>query len=452
MKYPKIANLNNLSDEVKFYAQLKAEYGSKGVGKVVKDAEKALKRAVKELKRLPVDERLAAREPDELENIKALRPDGPRRLIDSFKRKDYLDKLEGAFLGRLAACTLGAPVEFWSVEKMAEHAEYWKEPFPPVDYWKEVPDPYSRRYGGSKRIEYTRDVMNGVPVDDDIMYTMIGLLITEEYGVDFTTDDVGKAWVKYLPVACTAEEVALNNLKKGISADKAGGVDNPYCELIGAFIRSDPWGYIAAGWPQKAAELAYRDAFLSHRKQGIYGEMFFAATIAAAFVVDDPIEAVKIGLTEIPAECTLAKEIRWALDALPSIRNYLDGRAAIEQRYTQVDRDVVYNPMYMESYKGMHHAHTINNAAIVVFGLAIGGGDFTKTAAETVAMGMDNDCTAATAGSIVGAIAGKDGVEPHWSKPFNNTIHSYLIGKKKFTISGALKRFAKCAAQCGVVK
>ena len=60
-------------------------------------------------------------------------------------------------------------------------------------------------------------------------------------------------------------------------------------------------------------------------------------------------------------------------------------------------------------------------------------------------MGMDNDCTAATAGSIVGAVIGKKGLPKHWYKNFNNTIHSYLIGKKRFSISGVLKRFEKQA-------
>jgi hypothetical protein len=60
-------------------------------------------------------------------------------------------------------------------------------------------------------------------------------------------------------------------------------------------------------------------------------------------------------------------------------------------------------------------------------------------------MGLDNDCTAATAGSIVGAVVGKAGMEPHWYKNFGNTIHSYLLGRRRFSISGVVKRFARQA-------
>ena len=64
---------------------------------------------------------------------------------------------------------------------------------------------------------------------------------------------------------------------------------------------------------------------------------------------------------------------------------------------------------------------------------------------ETVAMGMDNDCTAATAGSIVGAVVGKKGIPSRWYRNFDNTIHSYLIGKRRFSIRGILRRFEKQA-------
>ena len=89
--------------------------------------------------------------------------------------------------------------------------------------------------------------------------------------------------------------------------------------------------------------------------------------------------------------------------------------------------------------------HTIKNACLTIWGITIGGKDFTKVIGETVAMGLDNDCTAATAGSIVGAVVGKKGIPKHWYKNYNNTVHSYLIGKRKFTISGLVTRFTKQA-------
>jgi ADP-ribosylglycohydrolase len=311
---------------------------------------------------------------------------------------------------------------------MAALAEENGDDFPPTDYWSYVPEPKLKRYEVSPQQSYSRRGISGVPVDDDTIYTLLGLLIVEEHGPKFSTDDVGQAWLKYLPYACTAEDVALKNLKHGVPASDAGSRNNPYCEWIGADIRADPWGYMAPGWPERAAGMAYRDAYLSHRRQGIYGAMFFAAAIAAAFAVADPVEALQIGLTEIPRRCTLHKTIQWALRIAPEIKTYKHARDATE-----------------EKFKGMQHAHTLNNACLTVWGITIGGNDFTRVIGETVAMGMDNDCTAATAGSIVGAVVGKKGIPARWYEGFGDTIHSYLIGREQFSIRDVLERFAKHA-------
>ena len=115
--------------------------------------------------------------------------------------------------------------------------------------------------------------------------------------------------------------------------------------------------------------------------------------------------ALEIGLTEIPRRCALAREIRWALKRAPRIRDYRQARAAVDQRY-----------------KGMHVVHTINNACLTIWGLTIGGRDVPRVIGETVAMGMDNDCTAATAGSIFGAAYGIKAIPGRWTRPFNNKI------------------------------
>lgn len=428
MNYPKMPDYDMLVEMIKLYSQLQYEYGATGINPILNKAEKALKSALEKIKRLPIDKKLRENEPDDITKIHALRPKGLRKMWRSFDKKLYLEKMEGALLARMAGCTLGAIIEGWEIYQMKEWAREIGDPFPPVDYWSEAKFPRKKRYGMSRCAEYTRKRMNGVPVDDDVVYTLLGLLIVEDSGPDFTVEHVGKAWVKYLPLACTAEKIALDNLKANITAEKAAIKNNPFVQWIGADIRSDPWAYLAPAYPEKAADMAYRDAFLSHRRNGIYGEMFFAAAQAAAFAVDNAVDAVKIGLTEIPRNCLLARDVRWALHEYKNIRNYQDARDAVDIRF-----------------KGMHKVHTNNNACLTVFGLTIGGNDVTKVISETVAMGLDNDCTAATAGSIVGAIVGKKGIPKHWYKRFNNTVHSYLTKRKKFTITGLVKRFAKQA-------
>ena len=430
MSYPKMSHGGHLIGMINEYAKLKHEYGTAGIEieNIIGDADKFLREQLEKMTALKICDELSAKEPNDLQEIKKLRVSSDRILWKSFNKSVYADKLKGAFLGRMAGCTLGAPVEFWSIEDMEDWAKWIGDEFPNKHYWSKIKNPNALRYGISPCYDYTMEGLNGVPVDDDIAYTLLGLLIAEDCGLDFNTDDVGKCWLKYLPYACTAEDVALKNLKKGIPADKCGEIDNPYVQWIGADIRSDPFGYLAPGLPEKAAQMAYYDAYISHRRNGIYGEMFFSAAIAAAFALNDPFEALNKALCEIPKESLLYKDVLWAFDVKDTVKNYRHARELVD-----------------EYFKGMSGVHTDNNAALVIFGMKLGEGDFTKTINNTVAMGLDNDCTGATAGSLFGACHGFGSIDKIWHEKFNNKVHSYLIGHPSFEIDDILNRFVKLA-------
>ena len=430
MQYPDYPDLAHVSNKLKEFAALKFEYGANrsDIQALLDSAHTAMSNAVGKMLALPEDSELAKKEPNALDAIKALRPQAKRTLWDKFDSGLYKSRLAGALLGRMAGCTLGAPVEFWSVEAMREWAEYIGDSFPPTDYWSAIKNPNDKRYKVSSCYEYTRPGLNGVPVDDDVTYTLLGLLIAEDAGLDFTYEDIGRAWLKYLPYACTAEDVALQNLKANTDAKTAAELDNPYVQWIGADIRSDPWGYLAPGRPEKAAGMAWNDAWISHRRNGIYGEMYFSAVISAAFACDSPIKALELGLNEIPAECLLANDIRWALAYAPSIRDYAEARNAVEERFG-----------------AMSGVHTNLNACLAIFGLHIGGDSFTRCIGETVAMGYDNDCTAATVGSVFGAAKGIEHIPEYWHKPFNNRVLTYINGHPSFAIDDVLRRFEALA-------
>ncbi len=406
------------------YANLKCEYGEASrVAEALQKAEDALKQCMEQLKSLSGDPQLAEQEPNDYEGIQRLCEGGNLPVKEI---ADLSDKMAGAMLGRFIACTLGAPVEAESIEMMKLIAKEGGNEFPPTKYWNYVRLPWQVRYLTDRRELYGATKMDGIPVDDDITYTILGLLILERYGFDFTTEDVAEIWQELIPMAYTAEAIALDNLKKGIPASQAADVDNPYCQLIGAMIRPDGFAYACAGDPHKAAWLGYKDAYLSHRRNGIYGEMLFAAAEAAAFTVEDPLDAIRIGLKEIPKESLLYQDVTWALEKAKDIKDYEDARKAVDERFGI-----------------MHLAHTNNNACLVVFGLKVGEGDFTKTISQTVAMGLDNDCTAATAGSIIGAIVGAKGIDSYWTEPFHNKARCYLKGYPEFKLDDLVNRFVK---------
>jgi len=423
MSYVDFAHLRNLLNQTGDYSALLTEFGEgKQAAYIAEKVETALKSALEEAKKLAD----SAESPDEPDGYEAIRKlcEGGNKPAENIPNLE--EKMAGAVLGRFAGCTLGVPVEMWSIEAMEKLAKYNNMSFPPRDYWTRVDREWDIQYKTDERRLYTRDGMDGVPVDDDVTYTILGLLIVERYGFGFTTEDVAEIWKEILPIACTAEEVALNNLKAGVPAAEAGLVDNPYRLWIGADIRADGFAFAAAGNPELAAKMGYYDAYLTHRRGGIYGEMFFAAAEAAAFAVDDVLDAVRIGMREIPRSSTLYKDVEWALETGGTLSGYKAARKAVDERFA-----------------GMSSVHTNNNACLTVFGLMLGKGDFTETIGNVVAMGLDNDCTGATAGSLIGAVVGKSGIDAHWTKNFNDKVRTYLTGMPVLSIEDVIARFIK---------
>ena len=79
MAYPKQPACKWLADHVELASQLQHEYGAKGIQPILKRLEKAMQTALRDINGLSIDRELAAREPNALKAIKALRPAGPRR-------------------------------------------------------------------------------------------------------------------------------------------------------------------------------------------------------------------------------------------------------------------------------------------------------------------------------------------------------------------------------------
>ncbi|HZG86021.1 ADP-ribosylglycohydrolase family protein [Paenibacillus sp.] len=439
LKYPDLPNFHELTDALLRYSRLAAEFGyDQEAGDIIRRIEETLQSGIETFAKIVENPRPDENEPEDWASILAQRPQGRHRLTEKLP-EDYAERFLGAFIGRGAGCALGGALEFRGVQEMEDWARYCGDAYPLTDYWSMVKNPYQHRYILGTSEQLTKAYMDSIPVDDDFAYTLIGLLTLEKYGPNFTQQQMADLWKEKFPLqaangswgAYWGERKMLQNLHAGMPLEKAGYANNPNVQSIAAWTRADTWGYVAPGWPEKAAELAYRDASVNHRRNGVYGSMFFAASIAAAFAVDDPVEALHLGLQEIPQDSLFAEAIRWAFSVAPEIKSYKDGAAAVRERYA-----------------GMFEGHAINNALFVVFGIHIGGKDFTKVIGETIAMGMDNDCTGATAGSIVGAVIGKKNIPEHWYKPFNNRMHNYLNGGPEYVdFDDLLTRYTAQAKQ-----
>lgn len=384
-----------------------------------------------DLMNLPVRDDFPYHEPSRLPDIRASRDEGIRRFKMSICEEDLLDKLNGAWLGRVAGCMLGKPVEGWSHERIRHYLE-GADAYPLCDYLppetrtppEGVPQPYTW---------CTKGYIRGGERDDDTDYTVLGLHIFEQHGANFTTRDVGNAWLHLLPAyqTYTAERQAYINLVNELPLEEVPQYLNPYREWIGARIRADFWGYVAPGCPERAAEFAYRDAALSHVKNGIYGEMFTAAMIASAFATQDVVEIIRAGAAEIPAQSREAEMIHDCLQWRRECHDWQEAFSRLLNRY----------------YGKYHPVHTVNNDAIVLIALLWGWPDFEKVITIAVMQGMDTDCNGATAGSIWGAAFGAKALPSKWTEPLQDRLVSAVFGFNENRISDLAKRSLKQAVK-----
>ena len=291
-------------------------------------------------------------EPSDLDAIRACRPDGPRRMDVRLGEDEMRNRILGAWLGRAAGCSLGKPVEGWLRERIDAYLES-VDALPLDDYI-----PYTEGEIHPRLKSSTRGNIECMARDDDMDYPILGLLALEGHGSDLTSRNMANTWLSRMPfyLLYTAESAAYRNLVNRRWPPESATWRNPFREWIGAQIRADIFGYVSPGWPERAAELAYRDACMSHVKNGIYGEMFVAAMLAATFATTDIDEIVDVGLSEIPANCRLAEAVR-------ETRAWCHATADWEEVWDRIN----------ERFGHYHRVHTINNAALVVMGLYFGG-------------------------------------------------------------------------------
>jgi hypothetical protein len=360
-------------------------------------------------------------EPSGLAEIRKLRARGLHKIGQRLSSKALQDRFLGAWLGRCAGCLLGKPVEgrrtreLWGFLKMTDQ-------WPLNDYIRfGVAGQAAKTYPGFvARKEF--DVIDHMPVDDDMDYTLTGFLIVKERGAAFTPADVARFWMRNIPLLCTytAERVAYRNLAMQIQPPASASYRNPYREWIGARIRADAFGYLSVGSPERAAEFAWRDASISHVKNGIYGEMLIAAMIAAAPYCEDIMELLEAGLREIPKTSRLYADMREVMAWHAGGLGYDGAVARIHERW--------------DEYSGHHWCHTNSNTMICTAALLWGEGDFGKSICRAVQPGFDTDCNGATVGSIVGMMLGAKRIPSSWTGRLNNTLRTTLVGHETVDI------------------
>ena len=364
-------------------------------------------------------------------------PARPLGQISGIDPKEAEQRAETAFLASVAGCMLGKPVEedltFSEIRQAAEAVGEW----PINDYISEaLLDQLGHRHPSWN--ETTRGRIHYVAPDDDMNYSVLGMMLLEAHGSDFTTRDVMNAWLHNLPPLWTWGPERTTLIKAAIHSVYAESFPsqeipfetwashwNPESEACGAAIRVDAYGFACPGNPALAAELAWRDAHWTHRRTGIYAAMFIAAAIASAFVIEDPLAIFETALQYVPQRSRLHEVVVNSIQIVRESKDWQDGYEHIFAKYGQYTACQI----YQEVATLMNTLH------------------FAKSAGEgicmQVAQGNDTDCFGKIAGTLLGALYGPGSLEDRWTAPFNDEIHVALATYYDHSLSTLAKRMGK---------
>ncbi|HXX99776.1 MAG TPA: ADP-ribosylglycohydrolase family protein [Candidatus Limnocylindrales bacterium] len=344
----------------------------------------------------------------------------------------YLDKVQGAWMGKMIGVTFGQPWEF----------EYLGTPigFDITDWPLSPTRMKDYRARADNKIDYGQPIVNeadnqkihinkgfieasekehpsfGAPDNDDIYINLLFLYCLRRYGIEVTPVTVAHEWDAKIRQVWHANDAGLANIRKGILPPLSGNPRyNLHADDIDFQIESDIFGMIAPGMPQVSNRFGDRMGHIMNYGDGVYGGMFISAMYTQAFFAKDVRAVVENGLKAIPAQSLYAQLIRDVIrwhDENPN--DWLKTWHLVQTRWGEVDH-------CPDGYKKPFNIDAKLNGGYVVIGLLYGNGDFYKTMNLATRCGQDADCNPANAAGILGTLLGARGIPAEYREPLHNT-------------------------------
>lgn len=282
--------------------------------------------------------------------------------MENEKCNKFYDKVYGGWLGKCLGGAAGAPVE--GIKRLITDIDY-------------------------------RDVIRPDLPNDDLDLQLLWLEVMEEKGLSATAEDLADAWNRKCWYPFNEYGYFLKNYERGIMPPYSGSFNNHFfAESEGGPIRSEIWGMLFPGKPDKAAEFAQMDGSLDHTGNAIWIEMYYAAIEAEAFNAED-MRKLLLGQKKYLPENSKAREcledvIKW------------------EQEYTE-NWTLSWKKL-TKKYLHNDFTNAVINLGIVVLALLYGKEDLDKVIRIAFSSGFDTDCTCATAGAIWGILYGSSNI------------------------------------------
>jgi ADP-ribosylglycohydrolase len=234
--------------------------------------------------------------------------------------------------------------------------------------------------------------------NDDLDIQLVWLEAMQERGLFLTSNDLVDFWQDRCWYNFCEYGFFLYNVQRGIFPPLSGIWNNDFFwESEGCPIRSEIWGFVSPGNPELAAALAKSDGQLDHGGVSVEIECFLAAAAAQAFVTDKLDDVLSAALSVVPADSPVATSVSEVRRICHSHFDHYRAWRAVIREYG--DRDA---------------SKAITNHALVLLALFLGQLDFEKTILLCANSGWDTDCTAATAGALLGVIHGTRALPAEW--------------------------------------
>jgi ADP-ribosylglycohydrolase len=333
------------------------------------------------------------------------------------------DNVWGGVLGKCIGCLVGKPIEGWKKNTIRSFLKETNN-FPIHRYlFDNVSNEVAEKY--TLPLKWTRPLA-GMPEDDDVSYLLLAFKIINEFGIDFKPYQVAETWTQHIPLRylCTAERIAYRNFTNGIYPPESSYFCNPYREWIGAQIRADVYGYLSPGNPLLAMELAWKDASISHVKNGIYGSIWVAVMLALVPNYASWEEVIEQSLNYIPAQSRFSQSI---LSILHSFKENRSLETVISQLHSTYDESNIH-----------HWCHVVPNAMLVATALLWSKQNMVTALHIVMSSGFDTDSNGATVGSLMGYRIGASKIPDYWKNILQNHIFSPVVGMNETNI----KQFA----------
>lgn len=277
--------------------------------------------------------------------------------------RQYYDKVLGGWVGKCAGGILGAPIEGYKT-------------------FNEIP--------------LSDELFANNFANDDLDLQVLWLDMVLKKGPNVREADFTEHWLQHVAFPWNEYGIATRNIKLGLDNPDSGKHNNWYWkESMGSPIRSEIWGMLCPGDPERAAFYASLDSRLDHDGFSVEAEQFLSACAALAFTTKDTQAIFSKALTYIDQTGICAQLVSEVMQWYQEL-SYETTAGRIKSLYG--DADFTSAPM---------------NIGFTILALLRAQNDFNQLIGA-LHFGHDSDCIVSTAGALLGLINGYDEIPQRW--------------------------------------